>query len=42
VKAKAETIIQITIYSKIWKDHVSGMSENRGAKTARNHKSTAC
>lgn len=32
MKGKVETIIQITNYSKIWKDHVSGMSENRGPK----------
>jgi hypothetical protein len=28
VIAKAETIVKITKYSKIWKDHASGMSEN--------------
>jgi hypothetical protein len=32
VKAKVETIIQITNYSKIWKDHASGVSENREPK----------
>jgi hypothetical protein len=32
VIAKAETIVQITKYSEIWKDHASGMNENREPK----------
>jgi hypothetical protein len=35
MKVKVETIIQITNYSKIWKDHASEMSENRGPKQHR-------
>jgi hypothetical protein len=31
-KPKFENIIQITMYRKIWKDHVGGMSEDRGPR----------